>query len=141
VTSESAPALVKRPGIITFIAWLLIIKSAMAAVTAIFAFFGFFTENTGLSDSQLLTAGVVEAGVAIILLWAGNNLLTGNKSARTFVGVVVGIRLVATVVVMLTHHSGGYLSVTLLGAAIGLIALWALYANQASVDYFEGTAS
>lgn len=140
MTSESAPVETRRPGIITFIAWLLIIKSAMAAVTAIFAFFGFFTEDTHLSDAQLLTAGVVEALVAIILLWAGNNLLAGAKNARTFVGIVVGIRLVATVVVLLTHHSGGYLSVTLLGATIGVLALWSLYAHQASVDYFEGAA-
>lgn len=140
MTSEPAPVETRRPGIITFIAWLLIIKSAMAAVTAIFAFFGFFTEDTGLSDAQLFTAGIVEVGVAIILLWAGNNLLMGSKGARTFVGVVVGIRLVATVVVMLTHHSGGYLSVSLLGAAIGVLALWSLYAHQASVDYFEGAA-
>lgn len=137
----SAPApIAQRPGIITFIGWLLIIKSAMAAVAAIFAFFGFFTDNTGLSDSQLITVGVVEALVAILLLWAGNNLLSGDKSARTLVGVVVGIRLVATVVVMLTHHSGGFLSVSLLGAAIGVLVLWALYAHQGSVDYFEGPA-
>ena len=130
----------ERPGIITFIAWLLIIKSAMAAVTAIFALFGIFTENTGLTDVELLTEGVVEAGVAILLFWAGNNLLSGNKKARTFVGVVVGVRLVATVVVMLTHHEGGYLAVTFFGAGIGLLALYALFADKNSEEYFEGLA-
>ncbi len=128
----------ERPGIITFVGWLLIIKSAMAAVAAIFAFFGIFTANTGLTDGQLLTVGVVEAGVAILLLWAGNNLLAGNKKARTFVGVVVGIRLVATVVVMLTQHEGGYLAASFLGAGIGLLALYALFADKNSEEYFEG---
>ena len=127
----------ERPGIITFIGWLLIIKSAMAAVTAVFALFGVFTDNTGLTDTQLLTVGVVEAAIAILLLWAGNNLLTGSKNARNFVGVVIGIRLVATVVVMLTHHQGGYLAVSFFGAAIGLVALYALFTDKNSEEYFE----
>lgn len=54
MTPESPPS-ATRPGIITFIAWLLIIKSATAAVAAIFAFFGIFTEDTGLTDTQLIT--------------------------------------------------------------------------------------
>jgi len=127
----------ERPGIITFIAWLLIIKSAMAAVTAVFALFGFFTDSTGLTDSQLLTVGVAEAVIAILLLWAGNSLLSGNKKARNFVGAVIGIRLVATAIVMLTHHQGGYLAVSFFGAAIGLLALYALFTDKNSEDYFE----
>lgn len=128
----------RRPGVITFIGWLLLIKSAMAAVAAIFAFFGIFTDNTGLTDAQLITVGVVEAGIAVLYLWAGNSLLVGNKNARTFVGVVIGIRLVATSIVLLTHHQGGYLAVSLFGAAIGVIALYALFVDKDSEAYFEG---
>lgn len=127
----------ERPGIITFIGWLLIIKSAMAAVTAVFALFGFFTVDTGLTDAQLLTVGVAEAVIAILLLWAGNNLLAGNKNARNFVGAVIGIRLVTTAVVMLTHHQGGFLAVSFFGAAIGLLALYALFTDKNSEEYFE----
>lgn len=138
MTTESAAA-PERPGIVTFIGWIVLIKSAMAAVAAIFAFFGIFTDNTGLSDAQLLTVGVVEALVAILLLWAGNSLMSGNKNARTFVGVVLGIRLVASAIVILTHHEAGYLSLSLLGGAIAVLALWALYAHDSSVEYFEGS--
>ena len=128
----------KRPGVITFIGWLLLIKSAMAAVTALFAFVGLFTDGTDLSSDQLLIVGLVEAGIAVLFLWAGQNLLFGNKNARTFIGVIIRIRLVATVVVMLTHHSGGYLAVSMFGAAIGVIALYALFVDKDSTAYFDG---
>lgn len=136
MTTEPAPT-PTRPGVVTFIGWIILIKSAMAAVAAIFAFFGVFTDNTGLSDSQLIVVGTVEALLAILLFWAGNTLMSGNRSARTFVGVVLGLRLIATTVVVLTHHEAGYLTLSLLGAAIAVLALWALYAHDSSVEYFE----
>ena len=135
MTTESAPA-PTRPGVVTFIGWIILIKSAMAAVAAIFAFFGIFTDNTGLSDSQLIVVGTVEALLAILLFWAGNTLMGGNRSARTFVGVVLGLRLIATSVVVLTHHEAGYLTLSLLGAAIAVFALWALFGHDASEEYF-----
>jgi methylthioribose-1-phosphate isomerase len=46
---------------------------------------------------------------------------------------------VATVVLMLTHHTGGYLAVSAFGAAIGVIILWALFADKDSTAYFDGT--
>lgn len=135
MTTESAPT-AKRPGVITFIGWILLIKSAMAAVAAIFAIFGIFTDGTDLSDSQLIVVGAIEALLAILLFWAGNTLMGGNRSARTFVGVVLGLRLIATTVVVLTHHEAGYLTLSLLGAAIAVFALWALYGHDASEEYF-----
>ena len=135
MTTESAPA-PTRPGVVTFIGWIILIKSAMATVAAIFAFFGIFTDNTGLSDTQLIVVGATEALLAILLFWAGNTLMSGNRSARTFVGVVLGLRLIATTVVVLTHHEAGYLTVSLFGGAIAVLALWALYGHDASEEYF-----
>lgn len=129
----------KRPGVITFIGWLLLIKSAMAAVTALFAFVGLFVDGTNLDDDQLLIVGLVEALVAVLFLWAGQSLLSGSKGGRTFIGVIIGIRLLATVVVMLTHHTGGYLAVSAFAAAIGVIALYALFVDKDSTAYFDGT--
>jgi hypothetical protein len=108
----------------------------MATVAAIFAIFGIFTDNTGLSDTQLIVVGTTEALLAILLFWAGSTLMSGNRSARTFVSVVLGLRLIATTVVVLTHHEGGYLTVSLFGAAIAVFALWALYGHDASEEYF-----
>ena len=54
----------KRPGIITFVGILVFISAAAAAITSIAAFLGKGTDTAlaaGLSDTTLLTTGIVEA--------------------------------------------------------------------------------
>ena len=144
MTTEPAPAPApapapSRPGIITFIGVLLMIKATIAAVAAVAAFIALAQGDSQFSDTVLWTTAIVEAMVAALGFIVATYLMGGSKSARGFVAIIVGIRIVATVIVMLTHHEGGYLLVSLLGAVIGVLILWALYAHEGSVAYFEGS--
>ena len=140
MTTESAPvAAPKRPGIITFIGVLLMISATIAAVSAIAAFIALAQGDSEFTNNQLWTVGIVEAMVAALGFIVATYLMSGSKSARGFIAIIVVIRMVATVLVMLTHHDGGFLMVGLLGAVIGVLILWALYVHEASVAYFEGS--
>ena len=135
-------AVVKRPGVITFIGVLLYISAAMAAVSSVLAFLGKGTEEAafvGLSDTSLVTVGIVEAIIAILLVLTAYYLMSGSKGARLVIAIVMGIRLVAVVWIMLTHHIGGFLWSGLLSAAFALFILWALYGDDRSEEYFEAT--
>lgn len=132
--------IVKRPGVITFIGVLIYISAAMAAIASIAAFLGKGTAEAaalGLSDTSLVTAGVVEAIIAVLMVLTAYYLMSGSKGARLVVAVVMGIRLVAVVWIMLTHHVGGFLWSGLLSAAFALFVLWALYGDDRSEEYFE----
>ena len=132
--------IVKRPGVITFIGVLIYISAAMAAISSIAAFLGKGTAEAaalGLSDTSLVTAGIVEAIIAVLLVLTAYYLMSGSKGARLVVAIVMGIRLVAVVWIMLTHHVGGFLWSGLLSAAFALFVLWALYGDDRSEEYFE----
>jgi len=114
----------------------------MAAIASIAAFLGQGTAEAaalGLSDTSLVTAGIVEAIIAVLLVLTAYYLMSGAKGARLVVGIVMGIRLVAVVWIMLTHHVGGFLWSGLLSAAFALFILWALYGDDRSDAYFEAT--
>jgi len=112
----------------------------MAAIASIAAFLGKGTAEAaalGLSDTSLMTAGIVEAIIAVLMFLTAYYLMSGSKGARLVVGIVMGIRLVAVVWIMLTHHVGGFLWSGLLTAGIALFILWALYGDDRSEEYFE----
>lgn len=127
----------KPPGIVTFIGILLLINATIAAVAAVAAFIALGQGDSVFTDTALWTVGIVESMVAILGFIVASFLMNGSKSARGLVAIVVGLRIIATVIVMLTHHEGGFLATGLLGAVIGVLILWALYVHEASVEYFE----
>ena len=132
-------ATTRRPGVVTFVGVLLYIQAFLAAVGAAAAFFVLAAgdgSQTGLTDDNLWTAGLAEATAFVVLLVAAMRLMGGSRGARTFVAVVVGIRLALVVWVMLTHHTGGFLWNGIISAAMSLFILWAMYGNDASEAYF-----
>lgn len=135
----AATATIKRPGVVTFVGVLLYIQAFLAAVGAAAAFYVLAVgegSEAGLTDTNLWTAGIAETVAFLILLAAAMNLMGGSRGARTFVAVVVGIRLALVVWVMLTHHTGGFLWNGIIAAAMSLFILWALYGHDASEAYF-----
>jgi hypothetical protein len=130
----------RRPGVVTFIAVIVLIQAVIAAAVAITTFVLAGSERvqaeTGLSLGGLVGTGIVEALVAVLLLIVGAGLLAGARGARLFVALVEGIRMVTAVVLIIVHLSGGYLFNGLITVIIGLFVLWALYVYQPSEDYF-----
>lgn len=130
---------VKRPGIITFIGVLILINATVAAVSAIVAFIALAQGSDEFTDTQLWTAAIVETMVAALAFIVASYLLSGSRAARGFVTIVVILRMIASAVVIVTHHSGGYLALGVIGAVFGVVILWALYVHEGAVAYFEGS--
>lgn len=135
----TAAATTRRPGVVTFVGVLLYIKAFLAVIASAAAFYVLATDGAseaGLTDTDLWTAGIAEAVAFLILLLAASRLMSGSRGARTFVAVIIGIRLALVVWVMLTHHTGGFLWNGVIAAAMALFILWAMYGNDASEAYF-----
>ena len=133
----------KRPGVITFVGILLYIKAAAAAIVAIAAFVGKGTDRAlaaGLSDNTMLTTGIVEAILAVLLVLVAMSLMSGSKGARLLIAIVMALRIAATTWVMVTHHDSGFVWTGIGTIAFAVFILWALYGDDRSEAYFEGAA-
>lgn len=131
-------ATVRRPGPVTFVGVLLYINALVAAVGAAAAFYVLATGGAfqaGRTTTELWSAGIIEVCGALILLLAASRIMNANQGARTFVAVVMGIRLASLAWLMLTHHTG-YQWNSAIATAMTLVILWALYGNDASEAYF-----
>ena len=53
--------------------------------------------------------------------------------------IVVVLRMIASAIVIATHHSGGYLALGVIGAVFGVVILWALYVHEGAAAYFEAS--
>ncbi|HSI80323.1 MAG TPA: hypothetical protein VK919_06685 [Solirubrobacterales bacterium] len=130
----------RRPGVVTFIGVVLYIYAALAAVAAltliIFSGNDTVQSTTGHSGSWIAWSGVFEAVVAVLLFAVAAGLMRGSPGIRLFVAIVVGFRMAVAVALMLIYHTGGYLFYGLIGVAIGLFVLWALYAATGADEYF-----
>jgi hypothetical protein len=130
----------ERPGVVTFVGVLVLMKSGIALVTAAALFMSRDSDQAagaGSSDSDLITAVVTEVLAALLLYFVAWYLLKGRKGARLLVAIAVGLQLASTVFVMLQHGTGGYLSTGLISAAFSLFILWALYGDDRSNEYFN----
>jgi hypothetical protein len=131
----------RRPGRVTFIGVLLYIYAVMAAAAAV-TLIGTsrvdrIQEETGLTSTDLVWSGVWEAVVAIVLFLVAAAVMQGTPWARLLVAIVVGIRMAGAVVLLLLHHSGGYVINALWIILVGALILWALYSEE-SEEYFSG---
>ena len=130
----------ERPGVITFVGVLVLIKSGIALVTGSALLIARGSDqpaSAGISDDSLLTGAIAEMLAALILYFVAWYLLKGRKGARLLVGIAVGIQLATTVFVMLDHGTGGYLYTGLISAAFSMFILWALYGDERSNEYFN----
>jgi hypothetical protein len=134
---------VRRPGVVTFVAVVVLIQAAMAAAVALvtigLAGDDRVQEATGLGTGGLVWTGILEALVAVILFVVAGGLLSGAQGARLFVAIVQGIRMVSAVVLMIIHHTGGYLYNALIAVIIGIFVLWALYVYPSADEFFRRT--
>jgi len=130
----------ERPGVVTFVGVLVLIKSGIALVTGSALLISRGSDqaaSAGLSDSDLVTSAMTEMMAALLLYFVAWYLLKGRKGARLLVAIAVGIQLAATVFFMLQHGDGGYLYTGLISAAFSLFILWALYGDERSNEYFN----
>jgi len=130
----------ERPGVVTFVGVLVLIKSGIALVTGTALLLARGSDqaaSSGISDDSLMTSAIAEMLAALILYFVAWYLLKGRKGARLLVAIAVGIQLAATVFVMLDHGTGGYLYTGLISAAFSLLILWALYGDERSNEYFN----
>jgi hypothetical protein len=130
----------ERPGVVTFVGVLVLIKSGIALVTGTALLIARGTDqaaSAGISDDSLMSGAIAEMIAALILYVVAWYLLKGRKGARLLVAIAVGIQLVATVFVMLDHGTGGYLYTGLISAAFSMFILWGLYGDDRSNDYFN----
>lgn len=132
---------VRRPGVITFITIVVVTQAAMAAavalVTLALAGDDRVQAETGLSVAGLLSSGILEALVAVVLFVAAAGLLSGASGARMFIALVEAFRMVTAVILMITHHAGGYAFNALIAVIIGMFVLWALYVYPPADEYFR----
>jgi hypothetical protein len=130
-----------RPGVVTFVGLLLYLQSLIAVFTAtvaiIFKNETDFQASTGRSADELLVIGLAEAVIAVILLVAAMGVMTASQKGRTVAAVVIGVRVAVASWAILTHHSGGIFTTSVLTILISVFVLWSLYGNEAADDYFS----
>lgn len=141
--SDSSTGLVRRPGVVTFIGVVLWISAVVAAVAAVVVFIYRGNEDfqaaTGQSADALLGVAIAELIVFVLMAWVASSIMRGSRGVRMLVGVVMGIRIAASLWFMITHHQGGFLYAGIANIAIALFVLWALFANEKSEEWFEAT--
>jgi hypothetical protein len=141
--SDSSSTLARRPGVVTFIGVILWIQAVLAGVAALVVFIYRGNEDfqtaTGQSADALLGLAIGEVVIAVLLAWVASAIMRGSRGMRMAVGVVMGIRVAASLWFMITHHQGGFLYAGIANIAIALFVLWALFGNERSDEWFEAT--
>jgi hypothetical protein len=131
----------RRPGLITFIAVIVYIQAAMAAVGAVvtIAFSGSerVQDAVDVSTGGMIWTGIWEAVLAVLLFLVAGGIMRGSRGFRLLVAIVIGIRMASAVALMLIYHTGGYLFNGLVAVLLGAFVLWALYGYQPADDYFN----
>lgn len=130
----------KRPGIVTLIVVYLWVVAIAAALVGIVLVIGQASDDviaeTGRTSSELLTMGIVELVIAVLVAAAALALGSGSRTARSFVAAVMVIRISATVFIVALNHTTGYLLAGLVHVVLPFFVLWALYGNDQTEAYF-----
>lgn len=138
----------RRPGVVTFIGVILYIQAFLSAVSAVvlLAFRDniqdFLADNgSALSDGSVTGTIIGEVVASILLLIVASGIMSGSKGMRLFVAVVEAVVMGIALYTMVTHHAGAYLYRGFFTLLVGVFVLWALYGNDRSEAFFEGTSS
>ena len=131
----------RRPGVVTFVGVVLWIQGIIAAIAAavamVFRNDSDFQTRVGRVADELFGYAIVELIVAVLVMVVANGIMTGTRTARTFVAVVMVIRIAVAAWWLVTDHSGGLLASGGLTIVISIFVLWALYGHAASDEYFS----
>ncbi len=142
--NSSSP--VRRPGVVSFIGVILYVQAFLAAMAAVAMLIWRddvldFLEKEGspLTDGGLTTTIIVEAIAAVLLFVVANGIMRGSKGIRLFVAIVQCVSMAGAIYILVAHHVGGYVYRAVFSLFVGVFVLWALYGNDESDRYFEGS--
>jgi hypothetical protein len=130
---------VKRPGVITFLGVLGYISGIFKVLFGLVIVLdtnrveAFATE--GLTNGVLLSAGVVMMLLGAFTLFLANSLLSGQKWAQVWYGIVFTLNLVVGIVSTFTHTGDARWS-ALASAIVAFIVLQLLFTDRVQ-EYFE----
>jgi len=137
--------MVRRPGVVTFVAVIVLIQAFLAFVEGIvlLAFRDDVQDaltdyGDTLSDGVLTSSGIGVLIGGLLLLLVGFGLLRGSRGWRLFTVIVVTLRMAFAIYEMLIHPHGAILVSGGFTLLIGAFVIWALYGHKESEDYFEG---
>lgn len=138
---------VKRPGIVTFIGVILYIQAVLALVAGVVAIayktrLSDSLENQSgvtFSDTSILSLGIIELVVAVLLFLVASGLMRGSRGWRAFVAVVEAIRMASALFAMLYYHESAFVESGIVTLLIGAFVLWALYGHEKSEEFFEAS--
>jgi hypothetical protein len=136
--------LVRRPGVVTFIAVILYIQAAIAVTATITMLIWrgpildfLEQEESPLSSGAFTGTIIAEALSAILLAMVASGLMRGSKGIRLFVAIVQGITMAFAIYILVAHHVGGYMYRAVFSLFVGVFVLWSLYGNEESDEFFE----
>lgn len=131
-----------RPGIISFIGYLLILGAAFGGIAGVMLIATQndtgVQESTGASPNELLIAGIVALVIAGVQLLIAIALLRGSRVARALIAAVQIIHVMSAAWLMFTHHDGTFLYGGLTTVAVAIFVLWALFNERADQYYNTG---
>jgi hypothetical protein len=129
----------KRPGVITFIGYLMVLQAAFGGIAGIVLIAArgaaSAVDATGATEFELLVAGILMLIVAAIQGLVGLGILGGSRLARGIVAVVQVANVMTASYLMFTHHTGAFLYSGLITVAVAVFVLWALF-NERADEYY-----
>ena len=143
-TTQPMTPVVRRPGVVTFIAAILYIQAAIAVTATITMLIwrgpildALEQEGSPLSSGAFTGTIIAEALSAILLAMVASGLMRGSKGIRLFVAIIQGFTMALAMYVLVAHHVGGYMYRAVFSLFVGVFVLWALYGNDESDEFFE----
>ena len=143
-TPETVATPARRPGVVTFIAVILYVQGALAAVAGISLLIWrsdirdwLEQEGAPLSDGALTGTIIGEFIAAVLLFLAAGGLMRGSSGWRIVITVVQSLAMALAVYTLIAHHVGGLVYRSVFTLFVGVFVLWALYGNDESDRFFE----
>lgn len=93
--------------------------------------------ETGRTESEILTMGIVELVIGVLVVLVALALASGSSGARMLVAGVMLVRIVATVVIVAANHTTGYFLAGFLHVLLPVFIIWAMYGNDKADAFFE----
>ena len=143
-TTETAPSPTRRPGVVTFIAVIMYVQAALAAIAGISLLIWrndvldwLEQEGAPLTDGGLTGTIIGEFVAAALLLLAAAGLMRGSSGWRLVIAIVQSLAMALALYTLIAHHVGGLVYRSVFTLFIGVFVLWVLYGNDESDRFFE----
>jgi hypothetical protein len=131
----------KAPGVVTLVGiylWIIALVSAVSGIALMLMRNDAGTQALyDATSSELLITGGVEIVIGLIIAAAAVGLRNGSRGSRTFVAVLMGLRIAATMLALVLAPGAGMLAAALLHILVPVLVLWALYGSDKAEAYFD----